>query len=309
MDNNQILNMMLKAVIVASGGIMNAQQLEAFILEAVQTSDFLKTIRVETNIAKQLDLDTMGLSIRALRKGVEVTAPNETDALAFNKRSLIPTEVVLYKALSYWWLMKALGGDAAGFNSAVPTKAEEQIRQQLGKLWMADVTDLFWNGDDESGNPFLSIQDGVIKKMNEDDDVEKSTWDENDNLIDVFTAMIDSLAAEYEVDHSMLRFYTSGKLRRQFKRQLAERGTRLGDDSLTKNEPVYVDDILIQPVARFPEDTIVLTLPDNLVVGWGTQMLVERAADIKKRQIDLVMSSHVDNNYVVSKAIVKYEKE
>lgn len=305
MTNEEILALISKALTTSAGGLMNAQQLEEFILTGVNSSDFLSEIRVETNIAKTLDLDTLGVTPRMLRKGVEVTSPTAGDAITPAKRQLIPTEVIAYEAISYSWLRQALGG-MPDFNPDAKSKAEEQIQRLLQQQYLADIVDLYFNGDTDSENDFLKCIDGILVRAAADSGVHKDSFTESSSLHEVMNAMLDELPEPYQQDPDKLRFYVSPKTRRKYRKQESARETIKGDAARYSKMPLYCEDVLVKPVFAIPDDKIILTLPLNNVVGWGTQMMVEREKNILKRQVDLVMASDVDANYVISDAVVVF---
>jgi len=307
MTNEQIIELILKTITASTGGNMNQQQLDEFILEGVKSSSFLSEIRVETGIQKSLKLDRLGVNPRMLRPGTEATAPTAGDNVSPGYRELIPVEVIAYESLSYSFLRQALGG-AADFNPDVKTRVEMQIQQLLQAQYLADMVDLFFNGDTGSATPFLTCIDGIFVKTAADSDVHTDSFSESSKLYDVFVAMLNALPEQYQQDPANLRFYVSKKTKRQYKSEESLRETLKGDSLRFANLDVYCEDVLVRDVFAMPDDKILLTLPKNLSIGWGTEMLVERDKDIKKRVVDLVMTSTVDVNHVIGDAVVEFTK-
>lgn len=307
MTNEQIIELILKTITASTGGNMNQQQLDEFILEGVKSSNFLSEIRVETGIQKSLKLDTLGITPRMLRPGVEATNATAGDNVSPAYKEITPVEVVAYEQLSYSFLRQALGG-AADFNPDVKTRVEAQIQQLLQAQYLSDIVDLFWNGDTTSGTTFLTCLNGVLKKASSDSDVHTDTYTGTSKLYDVFMAMLDALPVQYQQDPSLLRFYVSPKTKRQYKSEESLRETLKGDSLRFANLDVFCEDVLVKSIFAVPDDKIILTLPKNLAVGWGTEMLVERDKNIVKRVVDLVMTSTVDVNYAIPDAVVIFTK-
>lgn len=303
MENEQILALINKAIQISSGGLMNTQQLDAFIEEGVASSDFLQEIRVETGIANSLDLDTIGVLPKMLRKKIELTALSDDQKIKFGGNTLTPVECGLYQQISYKWLRKALGGDRASFNPDMKSKLEEQVQSLLAKQFAQDIVSLMFNGDTGSTDPFFKILNGILKKADTDVNVHTDLYTEETKLEDVFSKCIDLMPDAYLSDLSEMRFYVNPATRRLYKKQISARETEYGD-SMYKNVPVYYEDALVKPVFAVPRNVVVFTKPQNLVVGYGLDMLVERDKDIKKGAIDLVMTSDIDVHYVVSDALV-----
>jgi len=305
MTNEEIIQLIMKTITTSAGGNMNQQQLDEFILEGVKSSDFLSEIRIETGIQKSLKLDRLGVNPRMLRPGVEATAPTAGDNISPAYRELTPKEVIAYESLSYSFLRQALGG-AADFNPDVKTKVEEQIQALLQAQYLADIVDLFFNGDTGSGTAFLTCLDGLLVKAAADSEVHTDNYSANSKLYDVFTAMLNALPEQYQQDPANLRFYVSKKTKRRYKTEESLRETLKGDSLRFASMPVFCEDVLVKDVFAVPDGKIILTLPKNLSVGWGTEMLVERDKDIKKRVVDLVMTSTVDVNHVIGDALVLF---
>lgn len=306
MTNEQIIALVNKALQTSSGGLVNTQQLQSFIEEAVQTSDFLQEIRVETGIATKLDLDLIGVLPKMLRKKTELTALPPGDNIVPDKRSLTPITCGLHQPISYDWLERALGGEPGNFNPDVVSKLEEQIQAMLSKGHAADVVNLIWNGDTGSADLFFKIIDGILVKMDEDSAVHKEEYTAETKLEDAFDLAINMMPDKYVADLSRLRFYVNPWTRRMYKKEIRARETAMGDEAY-KNNPIYHDDIMVKPVFAVPRNVIVLTYPENIALGYGRQMLVERDKNILKGEIDIVMTTAMDVNHVIGDAVVLLE--
>ncbi|SIQ41890.1 Phage capsid family protein [Bacillus cereus] len=138
-----------------SSGLLNPEQSKAFFRMAFDATPFSQLHRKEMRKAKQGVLDKVGIGGRILRKKTE----NKDDEY----RAGVTTSTIPYntKALRLPWeiteetLRENIEGE--GFEDTVMTL----MASQTG----VDLEDLHWNGDSESSDPFLSINDGWLKKI------------------------------------------------------------------------------------------------------------------------------------------------
>lgn len=306
--NNEELIKIVKGVIDTNvGGLVSTQQLKQFITTIVDKSAFLKTIRVETDIPVTRDLDTLGIASRVLRKKIENTAPDPT-SVTRGVRSLTPHKVILYAQLTYDWLQKAIGG-TPDLNPDVANAAEKAVYDLLAIQFGNDLVDLGVNGEDISADPFLGIMNGYITKAKADGDAHTETYGADDKLADVFDLALTTMPDNFKVDQAKLKYYVSPSNAQKYKKDLATKNTALGDLMMVKNEPIYYSGIEIVSLFAMPSTEVLLTMPENLAIGFGQKMLIERAKDIKAQHIDLVVSADVDYNYVVSDALVLFTQE
>ncbi len=304
MTNEEIIAVVKGAITTSTGGLVNPQELQSFIELVVKNSTFLTDIRVETGIQKSLELSTLGIASRVLRKGVEGEAPDST-GVTIGKRTLTPAEVILYTEITYSWLRKAIGG-TADLNPDGNNAALEQVNNLIAAQFANDLVDLAWNGKKTTtpANAFVNILDGYLTKAAADDGTHKDTFGDTDKVPDILGEMLDLLPNQYRNRTNELRYFVSPKMESAYRKALGSRNTALGDLMMTKNEPVYYNGILVNPVFAVPDTALMLTMSQNLAVGFGQQMLVEREKDIKKRTVDIVMTSEVDVEYAISDAVV-----
>ncbi|MDC6155647.1 major capsid protein [Bacillus albus] len=138
-----------------SSGLLNSEQSKEFFRMAFDATPFSQLHRKEMRKAKQGVLDKVGIGGRILRKKTE---NKDEDYRAGVTTSTIPYNT---KALRLPWeiteetLRENIEGE--GFEDTVMTLMSTQTG--------IDLEDLHWNGDVESSDPFLSINDGWLKKI------------------------------------------------------------------------------------------------------------------------------------------------
>jgi len=308
MDNKELIAIVKGIIDTNVGGLVTTKQLDKFITTIVDKSGFLKRGRVERNIATTLQLDRLGIDSRVLRKKVEAVAPTTPTGVTREYEVLTPSKVILYSQLSYDWLQKALGG-TPNLNPDSANAVENLVYDLLAKQFANDLVDLGFNGDTtQTGDDFLKIMHGWLKKFSLNASCHNDTYAGSDVLTDIFDAMYEAMPTEFKIDSSKLKYLVNPKTATAYRRLLGERNTALGDLMMVKNEPLYYNGILIDPIWAMPEDHIVLSFDENFAIGFGQNMLVERDKDIKAQTIDLVVTADIAYNCVIPEAVVYYTK-
>jgi hypothetical protein len=308
MTNDEIINLVKDLTGIATGGLMNAQQLSEFIETTIEMSDFLREVRVESGIATQLDLDTLGINSRVLRgivEGQRAAGAGVNPA----KRSLVPTDMILPMEVGFSYLRKALGGNPSS-SSEAGNKVNAAIIRAMQKQLATDSVDLAWNGDKSLvADPFLKLVDGFLVKAAACNTVLKGTFSANDKIKDVLKAMKLKLPSKYKINPADLKFYMNPNTEDQYRDELGEKNTTLGDIMIAKNEPAYYKSILCRPLFAVPENKIMLTIPANLVLGYGQTFSTETQRQVLLQQLDIAMTTSLDANFVIPEAVVLFTKE
>ncbi len=160
MTNAQLLKRLdriEKATMTTSGmnaGLLNPEQSKEFFRMAFDTTPFSQLHRKEMRKAKQGELDKIAIGGRILRKKTENSddgyrAGVETSKIEYNTKPIrLPWEI------TEELLRENIEGE--GYEDTVM----ELMSTQTG----IDLEDLHWNGDLDSSDPFLNINDGWLKK-------------------------------------------------------------------------------------------------------------------------------------------------
>ena len=139
----------------------------------------------------------------------------------------------------------------------------DKFARQFG----VDSEDLAFNGDESSGDPFLSINDGWI--VDAETQGPAANVDHQNATIDktIFSNLMTSLDPKYRRNPENLVYMTSLNQKQNYKEYLTDRSTAAGDAMLMSGEePTPYGRPIVTPVG-FPDDRIMLTTPMNLV--WG----------------------------------------
>ncbi len=272
MTNAQLLKRLdriEKAAMTTSGmnaGLLNPEQSKEFFRMAFDTTPFSQLHRKEMRKAKQGELDKIAIGGRILRKKTE----NSDD----NYRANVQTSKIEYntKAIRLPWeiteelLRENIEGE--GYEDTVMAL----MSTQLG----IDLEDLHWNGDTESSDGMLSINDGWLKKIKKS---KESHIVDHAKLVtgtgeaaaangfgkgSIF-ALSSAMPNKYK--NSNLRWIMSPSRREKWIEYLTNRPTGAGDAALLGagdqvNKPMGYG---IVTVPSLEDDVIILADPKNFI--------------------------------------------
>lgn len=293
MENRDALAELVKAAIETKvGGQLNDEQSQAFIQEVQAKSSFGSQIRTERRRAPKGKIEKMGIGSRLVRGHSE----NTDDGY----RASITTDDVSYDAGELWlpfevtknFLHENIEGESA----------EARILDLMTNQWALDLDDLRINGDENSADPFLELDDGMVKLV-----TESATTHHVDGA-----AVLDSdgkaLAGAMDSALFFALFYAtpnkyanSGRLRWGMSpsrwvtwiESLIQRQTAVGDAALTAKDlyPLGIPPFMassstdggpvVPGIPNFPDDLIVLFDPQNTceVITWDVERYTVKAGE------------------------------
>ncbi len=298
MTQEELLAFLRKANIdVNTGGLMPEESAGKFIDTVIDQSQFLKLVRTEKGIVKQRNLDTIGVSTRLMYKSVEGTDPTsgEIKAISVGQRTLVPVEVSLPYNIGMEWLRKNIAGGAG----------EDQVNAAFAKQFANDLVDLAFNGD-TTGSGFVAITHGYLKRASLDastHEVDRSDSEDWKGI--VFPALYAALPYKYRTNPDNLILLVNPDCEMEYRQQLADRATGLGDAFLTEGKRAYYQGIVVEPCfALATSGQCMLTIKQNLAVGFGRDIEVYRQINPRASLIEYTIKASVDANYVLSDTLV-----
>jgi len=303
MTNEQIVALVKGLITTGDGGQLNQQQRDSFIETTVDSSEVLKVIGVERDIAVERKLDILGMASGIIRPGVEGDDNGVKAEPTFTNKLLTPKGWKVVAGITYDKLAQVLGGSGGQLNPDVITKFEQQLTSALGLAAGNDISDILWNGDTASGATYLTVCDGIIKKAAADGDVQSINFNDEDMSVQ-FAAMYAKLPFSWQQRKNMMTYCVSTTEELRYRTELSQRPTGGGDDWLTTNKPLFWNGIPVKSWYMFPESKMLLTPMKNLAIGFGSDMLKERDKDIIKQVVNIVLSGRFDVNYILPEAMV-----
>jgi len=304
LTNDQIIALVQKAqgVSLASGGLLPDEARNAFIDATIEQSDFLKMASIERDIRTSRYLDSLGAQTRMLRKHVEQTASTHIAGLSPIRRQLTPVFVDLAYDISFEWLRQNIEKEGA----------ETSVNQAFAKQFRNDLVDLVWNGDKAAAagddHDFLDIIDGYLARAKADPNTHLFTrGDGSDWKGTILTGLFRSLPEKHRQDLSGLVFFVSGDAELEFREQMGERVTAMGDQYLTERPTAFFGGVPVKGIPGIPYGAGLLTNPKNLFIGFGWEMQSYRKLKPREGNVEFTIYAHIDANYALSDQIAYCE--
>lgn len=297
MKQEEVLELLSKSLITtATGGQLSTEQAEKFIDTVVAQDQFLQKIQTVTMSAKTYQLNTVGLAGRVMRKAAEGTDPGFAQSISITPKSLISQEVILPYDITFSFLEENIQKE----------NAEELINQVFAKAFKNDLLDLAFNGDESNADPFIQINDGYIKLMAADASVAKYTIPAGQEYKTTFKEILSHLPNKWKNNPAELCLLVSPTAEEEYRSELAERNTALGDTMITEFRRSQYCGIDIIPIPFMPaaEEKIILTKYQNLAAGLGRDIRIGKQIQERKRIVEYTITAKVDFNYVAGDMVV-----
>ena len=296
---------------LASGGLLNPEQSNAFLRRLIEQPTILREARVIPMTANERVIDKIGFDSRILRPGVSATPLIEADRakpdlgkITLTNKELIAEVRIPYDVIEDNIEQGGIGGAPAGDNvSEARGGIKDTIMSLMAERSSADLEELALNGDTNSGDAYLATQDGWLKRA-------------NINVVDNLAAPIDkqlfkkgkkAMPDKYLRNLGAMKHWVSVDNETEYRDTLSDRQTGLGDNLVTGRNPIFAYGTPIAPVSFMPEAQGLFTWPMNLLWGIQRQVSVEAAKDITARIYIIVLTMRVAFHVEEADAVVRYD--
>lgn len=252
----------------ADGGILSNEQAKKFFSYTVDESVLKNNVRTEFMSSPIMELNKMNVGNRVARPKGEGVAPTsgfvgvETDQVLLSTRSIIVPWKVNYEVYED-------NIEKEGF--------EDSLIRDISAQLANDLEELYIEGDTGSGDPYLALFDGWIKLMavGGHDVSAAGTLSRT-----TFSKVLKGLPTKYRRNRAKLRFFCHPDKEQDYRDELAQRNTSLGDTSLEGNANIKIFGIEVVPVPFCPAGYLILTHYQNLIVGIHSKIRLEKDKDI-----------------------------
>ena len=295
MKQEEVLELLSKSVITtATGGQLTTEQADKFIDTVVAQDRFMQKIQTVTMTSKTYQLNTVGIADRVMRKAAEGTDPAFTQSVTITPKSLISQEVILPYDITFSFLEENIQKE----------NAEDLINTVFAKAFRNDLLDLAFNGDEANADPFIQINDGYLKIAGADSAIHNYEIPASPEYKNVFKAMLAALPNKWKYNPAELCFIVAPSVEEEYRSELGERNTALGDTMITEYRSSRYNGIDVFPVPFIPAGKIILTKYKNLAVGVGRDIRIGKQIQERKRIVEYTISAKIDFNYVTGDMIV-----
>lgn len=278
----------------SGGGYLNPEQADRFIEMVIDQPTILKEVRTVKMNAPQRKIEKIGFDSRILH-----VAPASGTALDETKRSKPTTDKIELNTTEYIAEVR-IPYDVLEDNIE-RENLEDTIMRNMAKRVSLDLEEILIKSDTASGDPDLAAKDGLLKLATSHvvdmsgDPISKA----------VFKAGVKSMPNKYLRARDQFRFWVSPDQETEYRDQLSDRESALGDAVLEGYRPVYAYGVPVVPASLMPADTVLFTHPQNIVFGVQRQISVETDKDISARMYIIVLTLRIDFKYETEDAVVK----
>jgi hypothetical protein len=285
---------------VASGVALTIEQATAFLRLAITPQVMLSDVRTVSHSAATWQEARIDFANRVMRPGIQGTrlAPQDRtepatamiELVSKLHRAEIPIADEVFED----------NVEQQGFSDTVMTMTAEACGR--------DIEELMINGDTTSDDAWLAQYDGWLKQSQSGLVYDAS--EDGQDYKTIFINMVKKLPAKYKTDKANMRFYVPLQLDENYRTDLAERGSPLGDLLLQGEQPLVFQGIAIIPVPLIaiaePDSTasIILTHRLNLYAGFHRAIKLETWRDPREGAMSIVVTARTDAKVGHSPAVV-----
>lgn len=281
------------ADLASNGGLLTPEQNDTFVRKLIDEPTMLGMVRSVPMNNPEMKINKIGFGSRILRAAPQGQAPYLTDANTNSRwlpaaQRVAPvtsqidmktTEVIAELHLPYELLEDNIEGQSF----------TDTILALVAQRAALDLEELLILGDTSSSDPYLALQNGVLKRIVSNIvDAQGSTVSAG-----LFNNLKKALPTAYRRNYGTMRFVSSMDKESDYRVQVAGRGSALGDAMLTTANPVPVLGVPLAGAALMPNSNIVFTDPKNIVFGIQRNIRIEQERDIRGRQIIMVLTARI----------------
>lgn len=292
----------------SNGGILSPEQTETFIDLIMEQPTILKQIRQVRMNTPERKLNKINFASRILRAALQTgsaldaggndryvraadRAKPTTSQIVMNTKEVIAEIRLPYEALE---------------DNIEGQSLESHIMRLIAERAAIDLEELALGGDTSSGDTYLALQDGWMKRI-------------VSNLVNNLSAGCNptlfkngllALPQRYHRNLALLKHFVTVANTIRYRDVVAARSTGYGDSMLTNGGPIYAQGVPVEAapmLAGISSGTQgILTFPKNLLFGIQRDIRVETDKDIRSREYIIVLTARVAVQIEDEAACVKY---
>lgn len=296
------------ADLTSNGGMLLPEQANAFIDMVLDQPTLLKQIRQVRMNGPERKINRIGFSSRILRAAVQVggakdDGDNDRYVRAADRAkpttaqiTLNTKEVIAEVRLPYEALEDNIEGQSL----------ESHIMRLIAERAAIDLEELALAGDTASGDAYLALMDGYLKRM-------------TSNLVNngaagcnpaLFVNGLLAMPQKYLRNLNQLKHFVSVANTIKYRQNVANRATGYGDSMLTTAGPIYAAGVGVEAAPMLSVvgsgNSGILTYPQNLIFGIQRDVRVETDKDIRSREFIIVLTARIATQIEDEAATVKY---
>lgn len=284
--------------LIDNGGYLNPMQANQFIKLIQDQPTIVNEIRTVPMNAPTMEINSIGFASRILK-----AAPTAGSALAVGNRSAPTTDQI---TLTTKKVMAEVHIPYDVLEDNIERASlEDTIMAQITERASLDIEELIINGYTGSGDAYLSLMNGILRQATSH--VVDYTGDPQSITKDVFKHPLLAMPNKYLRNRSGMRHYVGPSVEIEYADYLAGRGTALGDSRLTQQYTGLLNAFGVPVVgcALMPDDQMIFTFPQNIILGVQRQIMIESDRDIRAQVLVIVLTMRLDVKFETEDAVVK----
>lgn len=291
---------------LTSGGLLNPEMGDRFFRQLMDTPTILAVCRTVGMTSPTQVINKIGFGSRIMKPAVAGTALIQSDRSAptLSKIQLSAKEVMAEIRLPYSVVEDNIERAAAATNNAPNTGIgglQNTIIDMIAQRAAIDFEELGIKGDTGSGDPYLALTDGWLKKVTSNVVNAGSTV----YTKDIVKAVTKALPIRFQRNPADLVHFVAPNNETEMRDVLASRQTVLGDSHVTSRSPLYLFGSQVRGAAMMPAANSLFCDPRNLIFGIHRNISMEFDKDIGTREYRIVLTARIDFQIEEEPATVK----
>lgn len=287
-----------------NGGLLNPEQTDSFIQTLMDSPTVINAARVVTMNGPQKKINKIGFGSRILRAATSGVALADGDRakpdlgnILLNSKEVIAEIHIPYDVFED----NIEGGNINASMGASAGGLQDTIMLLVGQRVALDLEELGLMGDTSSGDAFLALCDGFLKRATAHIvNAGGATVSK-----EVFKAAVKAMPAKYLRVRSDNSFFISTVNETEYRDTIANRVTGLGDSALVSANSLSVFGSSVNAAPLMPNSKGIYTNPKNLVFGIQRKVNIEYDKDIRARKFIVVVTARVDFQIEETDAMVQ----
>lgn len=288
--------------LISNGGYLNPDQANRFYRKIIDKPTMINDVRTIRMLRPKMEINKIGFGSRILRAanqgavGSRALSSSDRAAVQTTKITLTTSEVIAQVNLPYETIEDNIEGGQIDAN-----QFQETVLELMADRVASDLEEILITGDTTSGDPYLALMNGTIKQS------VSNIVNQNNAAIDpvLFSNMIKALPTRYHRLLPQFRFYVGTTKEIDYRMQIAQRQTNMGDAVMTGTAPVAVLGVVMKGAAYMPINTAQLLIPNNVIFGIQRDIRMEFFKDIEQRLIKIVVTMRFATQYEEEDMTVK----
>ena len=291
---------------LATAGKLNDEQTDRFIRKLMDTPTMLQNCRTVTMNSPQRKINKIGFGSRMLRAGTQGTALTEGQRYKADLSQIVmdTDEVIAEINLPYDVLEDNI--ERAGTDAALqggPGGLHQTLVDMMAERAAVDLEELGLLGDTASGDPYLALTNGWLKRANVNIvNAAAATISK-----DILKAGVKAMPDKYLRNRAQMLQYMSVDNETELRDLYSNRNTALGDNMLQGVSDIFMHGSKVRGASRMPSTAGLYTDPLNLLFGIWRNIQIEYDKDIRARTFVIVLTARVGFQIEEPDAVVQYQ--